>query len=150
MSRLFSPASLRGLELANRLVVAPMCQYSADEGSATAWHLMHLGMLANSGAGLLILEATGVEAVGRITHGCLGLYSDENERALVPVLEACRRFGQAKLGIQLAHAGRKAASKRPWEGKSMQEQEQHLDNFIINWQAGADQVDDILVIGVRL
>jgi 2,4-dienoyl-CoA reductase-like NADH-dependent reductase (Old Yellow Enzyme family) len=121
MSRLFSPAKLRGLELANRLVVAPMCQYSADDGSANAWHLMHLGTLANSGAGLLILEATGVEAIGRITHGCLGLYSDDNERALVPVLEACRRFGQAKLGIQLGHAGRKAASKRPWEGISMQE-----------------------------
>jgi 2,4-dienoyl-CoA reductase-like NADH-dependent reductase (Old Yellow Enzyme family) len=121
MSRLFSPAKLRGLELANRLVVAPMCQYSAIDGSANDWHMMHLGMLANSGAGLLILEATGVEAVGRITHGCLGLYSDANEKALAPVVAACRKFGQAKIGIQLAHAGRKASSKRPWEGISMQE-----------------------------
>jgi 2,4-dienoyl-CoA reductase-like NADH-dependent reductase (Old Yellow Enzyme family) len=121
MSRLFSPTHLRSLALSNRLVVAPMCQYSADNGSANAWHMMHLGTLANSGAGLLILEATGVEAAGRITHGCLGLYSDDNERALKPVVEACRKFGHAKLGIQLGHAGRKAASKRPWEGKTMQD-----------------------------
>ena len=73
--RLFSPIRLGALELANRLVVAPMCQYSAEDGSATPWHLMHLGMLANSGADLLILEATAVQREGRITHGCLGLYS---------------------------------------------------------------------------
>jgi 2,4-dienoyl-CoA reductase-like NADH-dependent reductase (Old Yellow Enzyme family) len=118
---LFSPIQLGGLTLANRLVVAPMCQYSAEDGSATPWHLMHLGSLANSGAGLLILEATAVERRGRITHGCLGLYTDENERALAPVLDACRRYGSAKLGIQLGHAGRKASSKRPWEGKTMQD-----------------------------
>ena len=120
-SHLFSPIRLGALELTNRLVVAPMCQYSADDGSATAWHMMHLGALANSGANLLILEATAVERHGRITHGCLGLYSDTNETALVPVLEACRKYGNAKLGIQLAHAGRKASSKRPWEGKTMQD-----------------------------
>ena len=119
--RLFSPISLAGLQLKNRLVVAPMCQYSADDGSANAWHLMHLGSLANSGADLLIFEATAVERAGRITHGCLGLYSDANEAALRPVLEACRKFGSAKLGIQLGHAGRKASSKRPWEGKTMQD-----------------------------
>ena len=119
--RLFSPISLAGLQLSNRLVVAPMCQYSADDGSATPWHLMHLGALANSGADLLILEATAVERIGRITHGCLGLYSDANEAALRPVLEACRKYGHAKLGIQLGHAGRKASSKRPWEGKTMQD-----------------------------
>jgi 2,4-dienoyl-CoA reductase-like NADH-dependent reductase (Old Yellow Enzyme family) len=121
MSHLFSTTHLRGLTLANRLVVAPMCQYSADEGSATAWHMMHLGSLASSGAGLMILEATGVEAAGRITHGCLGLSSDNNERALKPIVDACRKYGQSKLGIQLGHAGRKAASKRPWEGKTMQD-----------------------------
>ena len=118
---LFSPIRLGHLELANRLVVAPMCQYSADDGSATPWHMMHLGMLANSGAGLLILEATAVQREGRITHGCLGLYSDANEAALRPVLDACRTYGSAKLGIQLGHAGRKASSKRPWEGKTMQD-----------------------------
>ena len=119
--RLFSPIQLGGLELTNRLVVAPMCQYSADDGSANAWHLMHLGTLANSGAGLLIFEATAVQREGRITHGCLGLYSDANEAALHPVLDACRKYGSAKLGIQLGHAGRKASSKRPWEGKTMQD-----------------------------
>ena len=81
--------------------------------------MMHLGTLANSGAGLLILEATAVEAIGRITAGCLGLYSDANEAALKPIVEACRRFGTAKIGIQLGHAGRKASSKRPWEGRNM-------------------------------
>lgn len=121
MSRLFSPIRLGTVDLPNRLVVAPMCQYSADDGSANAWHMMHLGSLANSGAGLLIVEATAVERIGRITHGCLGLYSDANEAALRSVVEACRKFGSAKLGIQLGHAGRKASSRRPWEGKSPQD-----------------------------
>lgn len=115
-STLFSPIRLAGLELKNRIVIAPMCQYSADDGSATDWHLTHLGMLANSGAGLLIVEATHVERTGRITHGCLGLYSDANEAALARVIAHCRRIGNASLGIQLAHAGRKASSQRPWEG----------------------------------
>lgn len=116
-SALFSPAQLRGLKLDNRIVVAPMCQYSAQDGSATDWHMMHLGMLSNSGAGLVIIEATGVEPEGRITPWCLGLYSDENERALKDVLQACRRFGKAKIGIQLGHAGRKGSTKRPWESR---------------------------------
>ena len=118
-SKLFAPMSIGRLVLDNRLVVSPMCQYSADDGSANAWHMMHLGSLANSGAGLLMVEATAVEQVGRITAGCLGLYSDANEAALKPVIEACRRYGSAKLGIQLGHAGRKASSKRPWDGKTM-------------------------------
>ena len=118
---LFTPLRLGGLDLSNRIVVAPMCQYTAADGSATAWHLMHLGALANSGAGLVILEATAVQQLGRITHGCLGLYSDANEAALKPVIDACRTYGSAMLGIQLAHAGRKASSKRPWEGKTMQD-----------------------------
>jgi NADPH2 dehydrogenase len=116
MSSLFSPIRLADLEMSNRIVVAPMCQYSADDGSATDRHLQHLGMLANSGAGLVVVEATHVERHGRITHGCLGLYSDHNEDALRHVIAHCRRSGTAKLGIQLAHAGRKASSQRPWEG----------------------------------
>jgi NADPH2 dehydrogenase len=116
MSSLFSPIRLADLELSNRIVVAPMCQYSADDGSATDWHIQHLGMLANSGAALVVVEATHVERHGRITHGCLGLYSDHNEDALRRVINHCRRSGTAKLGIQLAHAGRKASSLRPWEG----------------------------------
>jgi 2,4-dienoyl-CoA reductase-like NADH-dependent reductase (Old Yellow Enzyme family) len=122
-SQLFSPVTMRGLTLDNRLVVSPMCQYSADDGSANDWHMMHLGSLANSGAGLLIVEATAVEREGRITHGCLGLYSYANEAALKTVVEACRRRGVAKLGIQLGHAGRKASAKRPWEGAQMNEPE---------------------------
>jgi 2,4-dienoyl-CoA reductase-like NADH-dependent reductase (Old Yellow Enzyme family) len=115
-SALFSPIKLADLELDNRIVVSPMCQYSSDDGSATDWHVSHLGMLANSGASLLVFEATHVERRGRITHGCAGLYSEDNEAALARVVAHCRRIGTAKLGIQLAHAGRKASSYRPWEG----------------------------------
>jgi len=115
-SQLFTPIALRGLTLPNRVVVAPMCQYSADDGSATDWHMMHLGSFAISGAGLLMIEATAVERPGRITHTCLGLYSDSNELALAHVLATCRRLGNTPIGIQLAHAGRKASTARPWEG----------------------------------
>ncbi|HMO28847.1 NADH:flavin oxidoreductase/NADH oxidase [Enterovirga sp.] len=116
MSQLFSSIRLGPLDLPNRITIAPMCQYSAIHGDATDWHLVHLGSLAMSGAALLVVEATGVEAIGRITHGCLGLYNDDNEAALTRVLGFCRRHGSAKLGIQLAHAGRKASSQAPWEG----------------------------------
>ncbi len=117
-SALFSPIRLADLALDNRIVVSPMCQYSADDGVANDWHVTHLGMLANSGAGLVIVEATHVERRGRITHGCLGLYSDHCEAALLRVIDHCHRIGTAKLGIQLAHAGRKASAQRPWEGGS--------------------------------
>ncbi|MBM3530334.1 MAG: NADH:flavin oxidoreductase/NADH oxidase [Alphaproteobacteria bacterium] len=115
-SALFTPIEIAGVEFANRLVIAPMCQYSADDGSATDWHMSHLGMLANSGVGLVVVEATHVERHGRITHGCTGLYSDHNEAAMARVIDHCRRIGTAKFGIQIAHAGRKASSQRPWEG----------------------------------
>jgi len=115
-SALFSPYRLAGLELANRIVVSPMCQYSADDGCANDWHLMHYGMLANSGAALVVVEATHVERHGRITHGCLGLYNDDNEAALARVLAQVRRAGTAKFGIQIAHSGRKGSAQRPWEG----------------------------------
>jgi 2,4-dienoyl-CoA reductase-like NADH-dependent reductase (Old Yellow Enzyme family) len=115
-SALFSPIKLADLTIANRIVVSPMCQYSANDGVGNDWHMTHLGMLANSGAGLLVLEATHVERHGRITHGCLGIYSDDCEDALRRIVLHCRRIGTAKLGIQLAHAGRKASSQRPWEG----------------------------------
>jgi 2,4-dienoyl-CoA reductase-like NADH-dependent reductase (Old Yellow Enzyme family) len=124
MSALFSPIKLAGLELSNRVVVAPMCQYSADDGVGTDWHTTHLGMLANSGAGMLVIEATHVERRGRITHGCLGLYSDDCESMLQRVVAHCHRIGTAKMCIQLAHAGRKASSQRPWEGaKALSEEE---------------------------
>ena len=115
-SALFAPIRLADLELANRIVVSPMCQYSADDGVASDWHINHLGMLANSGAALVVAEATGIERHGRISHGCLGLYSDDCEAALGRVVAHCRRYGTGKLGIQLAHAGRKASAQRPWEG----------------------------------
>jgi 2,4-dienoyl-CoA reductase-like NADH-dependent reductase (Old Yellow Enzyme family) len=113
MSALFSPFTMRGLTLPNRIVVAPMCQYSASDGNASDWHIIHLGHLALSGAGLLILEATGVEPQGRISGECLGLYSDDNEAALARVLAVVRRYSAMPLGIQLSHAGRKASQKRP-------------------------------------
>lgn len=108
-SRLFTPIRLRNLELPNRIVIAPMCEYSAEAGNATDWHLIHYGHLALSGAGLLILEATGVEPRGRITRECLGLYDDENEAALRRVLQAVRRYSTMPIGIQLGHAGRKGS-----------------------------------------
>ena len=116
MSHLFTPFALGPLALKNRIVIAPMCQYSAVEGGATDWHLVHLGQLALSGAGLLIIEATAVEAVGRITPGCLGLYSDATEAALQRVLQGVRAHSRMPIAIQLGHAGRKASSHVPWDG----------------------------------
>lgn len=116
-AQLFTPVELGGVTLPNRIVVSPMCQYSAVDGSAQPWHQVHYGMLAMSGAGLLCLEATHVEREGRITEGCLGLYSDENEAALKPVIDWVRGWmPRVKLGVQLAHAGRKASAQRPWKG----------------------------------
>ena len=117
MSALFSRFKMRGLELSNRIVVSPMGQYSGDEGSATDWHLMHLGHLAVSGAGLLITEATAVAETGRLSKTDLGLYSDANEEALARVVAFCRKHGGAKLGIQLYHGGRKGSITPAWEGQ---------------------------------
>ena len=116
MSILFSPLSIGPLSLKNRIVIAPMCQYSADEGSATDWHMIHLGHLALSGAGLLVIEATAVEPQGRITPADLGLWSDANETALARVLKAVRTYSRIPVSIQLAHAGRKASCDLPWNG----------------------------------
>lgn len=123
MSELFKPVSMGPITLDNRIVVAPMCQYSADEGNATDWHIMHLGNLGLSGAATVFLEATAVEDGGRITPGCLGLCNDSNEEALARVLTAVRPVSKAKWMIQLSHAGRKASSARPWDGgKQLSEQ----------------------------
>ncbi|MGO4305814.1 NADH:flavin oxidoreductase/NADH oxidase [Cupriavidus sp. RAF12] len=118
MPHLFDPYKIGNLELANRIAIAPMCQYSAEEGSATDWHMIHLGHLALSGAGMLILEATAVSPEARITPADLGLYNDANEAALRRVLDAVRMHSPIALTIQLAHAGRKASSHAPWEGGS--------------------------------
>jgi NADPH2 dehydrogenase len=116
MSSLFSPIELRGLKLPNRIMVSPMCQYSAENGSATDWHFTHINSLALSGAAMFCIEATHVEDIGRITPGCLGLYGDANEAALKPILASVRKHSKAAVAMQLAHAGRKASSARPWDG----------------------------------
>ncbi|MFM2068454.1 MAG: hypothetical protein RLZZ584_3363, partial [Pseudomonadota bacterium] len=116
MTTLFDPWQIGPLALPNRIVIAPMCQYSAVEGSATDWHLMHLGQLAVSGAGLLILEATAVSPAGRITPADLGLYSDANEAALARALALVRAHSPMPVAIQISHAGRKASSQAPWDG----------------------------------
>ena len=115
-SYLFSPISLSTVSIPNRIVVAPMCQYSANEGNATDWHLMHLGQFAVSGVGLIFTEAVGVEMTGRISPGCLALCTDEHEQNLKRVVDFCHDFGNAKMGIQLAHAGRKGSTELPWLG----------------------------------
>jgi 2,4-dienoyl-CoA reductase-like NADH-dependent reductase (Old Yellow Enzyme family) len=116
MSQLFSPYQLGSLSLANRIVIAPMCQYSAQDGCASDWHTIHLGHLALSGASLLIIEATAVEPDGRISPFDLGLWNDETEAALGRALDATRRWSDMPIAIQLAHAGRKASVAKPWEG----------------------------------
>jgi len=115
-THLFTPVSLGPLTLPNRIIIAPMCQYSAEDGCATDWHMIHLGHLALGGAGLLILEATAISPQGRITPADLGLYSDDNEAALARVLAAIRRYSPIQIAIQLAHAGRKASCEAPWAG----------------------------------
>ena len=116
MAALFEPLTLRSLQLANRIMISPMCQYSAVEGCATAWHYAHLLSLAGSGASLLCVEATAVTREARITPGCLGLWDDTCEAALAPVIRLVRTTSPVRLAMQLAHAGRKGSSRPPWEG----------------------------------
>jgi 2,4-dienoyl-CoA reductase-like NADH-dependent reductase (Old Yellow Enzyme family) len=116
MSALFSPIKLRGLTLPNRIMVAPMCQYSAVNGEANDWHFTHINTLALSGAAMFCIEATHVEAIGRITPGCLGLYNDATEAALKPTLASVRKHSRTAVAMQLAHAGRKGSSHVPWDG----------------------------------
>ncbi len=117
-SLLFSPLRMRDVQLANRIVVSPMAQYSAIDGVAGDWHLMHVGNLAISGVGLMILEATAVEPRGRVSPYCLGLWSDAHEAALCRIVEFCKRNGGSPLGLQLAHSGRKGSVGAPWEGQA--------------------------------
>jgi 2,4-dienoyl-CoA reductase-like NADH-dependent reductase (Old Yellow Enzyme family) len=114
--RLFEPLRLDALELENRIIVAPMCQYSAHAGQAGDWHLMHLAQMAQSGAGLLTLEATAISPEGRISPLDLGLYSDATELALGRVLDAVRAYAPIPIAVQINHAGRKASSRAPWDG----------------------------------
>jgi len=115
MTSLFEPFTLKDVTLRNRIAVSPMCQYSADDGMINDWHRVHLGALARGGAGLLVVEATGVSPEGRITPGCLGLWNDEQAATLAQSVQAIKNAG-AVPGIQLGHAGRKASANRPWEG----------------------------------
>jgi len=148
---LFTPLAIGPVTAPNRIAVAPMCQYTADDGSMTDWHLQHVMNLAMSGAGLVMVEATGVERKGRITHGCVGLYSDANERAMARVLAASRAVALpgTLFGIQLGHAGRKASSQRPWEGGGSLQAEQDpwqtvsasSKPFGPNWHT-PDELDD--------
>lgn len=114
MSHLFTPRAVGPLTLKNRIAIAPMCQYSAIQGVPQPWHKQHLGRLAISGAGLFIVEATGVEAAGRITPSCTGLWNDAQEAAFAAIIADIRTYSDTPIGIQLAHAGRKASTTPPW------------------------------------
>lgn len=116
MSELFSPLALGPLTLRNRIVVAPMCQYSSEDGQATDWHIIHLGQLALSGAGMLVIEATAVEPQGRISPADMGLWSEKQQTALGRVLSCVRTYACLPIVVQLAHAGRKASTAKPWDG----------------------------------
>lgn len=130
MTKLFSRLRIGNVELANRITVSPMCQYTATDGIANDWHLSHYGAFANSGAALVVVEATAVELAGRITHGDLGLFDDATEASLCRLVQFYKEHGNAKLGIQLAHAGRKGSAKKPWEGGSaLSEEEQPWQTF---------------------
>lgn len=115
MSNLFDSFSLKDVTLRNRIVVSPMCQYMSDEGAANDWHRTHYESLARGGAGLVIVEATAMSPEGRITWADAGLWNEEQAAALEPIVAAIKRWG-AVPGIQIAHAGRKASTNRPWEG----------------------------------
>jgi 2,4-dienoyl-CoA reductase-like NADH-dependent reductase (Old Yellow Enzyme family) len=116
MPSLFSPLTMRGLTVENRIVVSPMCQYSSTDGSANDWHIVNLGQFALSGPGILFFEATHVSPEARITPRCLGLYSDDNEAGMQRVVQFVRTWARAPVGVQLAHAGRKSSTMVPWEG----------------------------------
>src|SRR6187397_2808607 len=115
MSILFSPLKLRGLTLANRIVVSPMCQYSSEDGMPNEWHFVHLGSRAVGGAALVCVEASGVTPEGRITPWDAGIWSDAHARAWRPIADFVRAQGSVP-AIQIAHAGRKASLDKPWRG----------------------------------
>ena len=115
MTALFTPFTLKDVTLRNRVAIPPMCQYRAEDGVANDWHLSHYASLARGGAGLVIVEATGVSPEGRITPGCTGLWNDDQVEGMARIAAAIKAAG-AVPGIQIGHAGRKAAANRPWEG----------------------------------
>jgi 2,4-dienoyl-CoA reductase-like NADH-dependent reductase (Old Yellow Enzyme family) len=130
--KLFEPYALGDISLANRIIIAPMCQYSAVDGCMNDWHQMHLGHLALSGAALLTIEATAVVPEGRISHADVGLYDDATEAAMARTLESIRRWSDMPIAIQLGHAGRKASTQVPWKGGA-----QIAPNDPLGWQTVA-------------
>ena len=118
MALLFTPVDIGPLVAPNRIAISPMCQYSAVDGLPTDWHLQNAMTLAMSGAGVVMLEATAIEPHGRITHSCLGLWSDAHQAAIARIVAAMRTVAPkgTLIGLQLAHAGRKGSAHRPWEG----------------------------------
>ena len=133
-SALFQPLQVKDLKLRNRIVVAPMCQYSAENGCMTDWHLIHLGHLALSGAALLTIEATAVTPEGRITYADVGLYDDATEAAIRRTVESIRRWSDIPIAIQLAHAGRKASTEVPWKGGAQLLPDQITSKGARGWQ----------------
>ena len=113
---IFSPISLRSIDVHNRIVISPMCQYSADNGNVSAWHNAHYLQMALSGAGMIVIESTAISKDGRITTGDLGLYSDENEEQLRKLISVCQQYSSTKIVLQLSHAGRKGSVTFPWQG----------------------------------
>ena len=128
---LFKNIKIRNVEFSNRIVVSPMCQYSAQNGLMNDWHFQHLSQLCISGAGLIVIESTAVEDIGRITHNCIGIYDEDCFNSIKQTLDKVKKFSvnEVKFGIQLGHAGRKASTQRPWEGRSF------LRNCQNPWQA---------------
>jgi len=160
MSLLFTPRAVGPLTLKNRIVVAPMCQYSAVDGVPQPWHAQHIGRLALSGAGLVVIEATGVEAAGRISWADTGLWNDEQEAAFARIIRDIRTWSDTPIGIQLAHAGRKASTNPPWidrggpapVGKAWETFSASAQAFKADWhtptaldQAGMDRVVEAFV-----
>ncbi|HLZ66319.1 MAG TPA: NADH:flavin oxidoreductase/NADH oxidase [Aliidongia sp.] len=129
---LFKPIRVADLELANRIVIAPMCQYSAENGCMNDWHLIHLGQLAISGAALVTIEASAVVPEGRITYADVGLWNDETQAAMRRTLDGIRRWSDKPIGIQLNHAGRKASVEVPWKGGA-----QFAPSHALGWQTAA-------------
>lgn len=136
MSALFSPFTLRGVTVKNRIAVSPMSQYRAQDGHANSWHLVHLGRFALGGAGLVFAEATAVEPDGRRTHGDLGLWSDAHIEQLAPICDFLSKEGSVP-GIQLGHAGRKASERRPWDGEAPVDEEDIASRGEAPWTAVA-------------
>jgi 2,4-dienoyl-CoA reductase-like NADH-dependent reductase (Old Yellow Enzyme family) len=113
---LFTPLQMRELQLQNRIIVSPMCQYSAINGVANDWHLMHIGNLSQSGAGMIIMEATAIEARGRISPYCLGIWTNEQTASLKRVVDFCKQHSNVTVALQIGHAGRKGSAAPPWQG----------------------------------